>query len=107
MTRNAIGCVISRLRKTSGVAKLHAHLLRHTFAVNFLAAGSDLGTLRRILGHESLEVTKRYLSGLQAAQVRKLYDDFSPVDRLPSAGAQRPFNVGGAVKRKQTDEEDA
>src|SRR5574341_85368 len=47
MTRNSMECVIRRLRETSRVSKLHAHLIRHTFAVNFLAAGGDLETLRR------------------------------------------------------------
>lgn len=99
MTRNSAECIIRRLRGTSGVRKLHAHLLRHTFAVNFLSAGGDLETLRRILGHESLEVTKRYLSGLNAAQVRKLYDEFSPMDRMEVGGSERRFSRRGAAQR--------
>ena len=95
LTRNAIELIIRRLRVASGVRKLHPHLLRHTFAVNFLAAGGELETLRRILGHESREVTKRYLSGLNAAQVRKLYDEYSPIDRLTTANSQRRFTGQG------------
>lgn len=82
MTRGAMEGIVRRIRAASGVGKLHAHLLRHTFSVNFLATGGGLETLRRILGHESLEVTKRYLSGLSAEQVRSMYADFSPMDRL-------------------------
>ncbi len=100
MTRNSVECVIRRLRDASGVSKLHAHLLRHTFAVNFLAAGGDLETLRRILGHESLEVTKRYLSGLQAAQVRAMYDEFSPMDRMEVGGGERRFGQRGIVSKR-------
>jgi site-specific recombinase XerD len=95
INRNAISLVIARLRKTSGVTKLHAHRLRPTFAVNFLAAGGDLEPLRRMLGHESLEVTKHYLSRLQAAKVRQLYNELSPVNRLPATAAMRRYNVGG------------
>ena len=45
-------------------------------------------TLQRILGHESLEVTKRYLQ-LTSAQVQIRYESFSPVDRLPLDGLRR------------------
>jgi site-specific recombinase XerD len=74
--------VIQRLKKSSGVRRLHAHLFRHTFAVKYLMNGGDIVTLQRILGHESLEVTKRYLN-LTSAQIQMRYDSFSPVDRLP------------------------
>jgi site-specific recombinase XerD len=102
MTRNGLECLIRRLRITSGVGKLHAHLLRHTFSVNFLAAGGDLETLRRILGHESLEVTKRYLRGLQDAQVRAKYQDFSPVDRMNLGERNRRFGRSGVAARQVT-----
>lgn len=102
MTRNSIECVIRRLRLNTGIGRLHAHLLRHTFAVNFLSAGGDVESLRRILGHESLEVTKRYLSGLQAEQVKALYEDYSPVDRLGLTDTARRFGRRGITRRKAT-----
>ncbi len=100
MTRNSIECVIRRLRLSTGIDRLHAHLLRHTFAVNFLSAGGDVESLRRILGHESLEVTKRYLSGLQAEQVKALYEDYSPVDRLGLTDTTRRFGRRGVTAAK-------
>jgi site-specific recombinase XerD len=99
LTRNAMEGIIRRMRKSSGVDKLHGHLFRHTFAVNYLAAGGDVETLRRILGHESLEVTKRYLSGLTAAHVRAMYDEYSPVDRLDVGQASRRFGRGKPAGR--------
>ena len=52
-------------------------------------------TLRRILGHESLEVTERYLSGLQASQVKSPYDSSSPVDRKNMGVSERRFSQRG------------
>jgi len=88
MTRGSLSSVLHRLKKSSGVNRLHAHLFRHTFAVKYLMNGGDVMTLQRILGHESLEITKRYLS-LSNAQVKIRYDSFSPVDRLPISGLRR------------------
>ncbi len=38
---NALKLFFSRLAKTSGVYRLHAHLCRHTFAINYLIDNPD------------------------------------------------------------------
>jgi len=40
----------------------HPHSLRHTFAVQYLAAGGDVFSLQAILGHASLATTRRYVN---------------------------------------------
>ena len=42
--------IVRRLRRRSGIPRLYAHLLRHTFAVHFLRNGGNPLTLQRLLG---------------------------------------------------------
>lgn len=54
--------LMNRLKKKTGVPRLHAHLLRHTFATNFLIHGlGDVYELSRILGHGDIKITESYL----------------------------------------------
>ncbi|MCC6629876.1 MAG: tyrosine-type recombinase/integrase [Chloroflexi bacterium] len=62
LTYNAIKLVIRRARERSGIERLHAHLLRHTFSVSALGGGMDLMTLKETLGHTDIRTTSIYLS---------------------------------------------
>jgi len=62
LKKEAISSLMERLKRQTGISRLHAHLFRHTYATNFLVHGvGDVYELSRILGHESLQVTDRYL----------------------------------------------
>jgi len=81
LTENGIKLIFSRLAKKSGVARLHAHLCRHTFATRFLINGGDVFTLQQILGHSTLEMVRHYVN-LAANHVAIQHQKFSPLDRL-------------------------
>lgn len=81
ISENAIKLIFARLAQRSGVNRLHVHLLRHTFATNYLIAGGDPLSLQQILGHSTLEMTRRYVNQAAVQEMvrqRKL----SPADRL-------------------------
>jgi integrase/recombinase XerC/integrase/recombinase XerD len=61
MIESTIKMAFARLAKRAGVPRLHIHLLRHTFATRYLMNGGDVFSLQRILGHTTLEMTRRYV----------------------------------------------
>jgi site-specific recombinase XerD len=81
MTANAIKLMFSRLAKKSGIIRLHAHLCRHTFAINYLLNGGDIFSLKEILGHSTLEMVNHYLHFTQA-QISNQHRKYSPMDRF-------------------------
>lgn len=67
---------VSKVLKDAGKAvgvdpmiRVSAHTCRHTFAHLQLANGCDLYTLSRLMGHESISITQRYLDGIRNDEV--------------------------------------
>lgn len=60
MTSETITNMFARLKVESGINRLHAHLLRHTFATSYLVGGGNLEFLRVFLGHSDYNVTRGY-----------------------------------------------
>lgn len=49
------------LLKTLGLPQIGFHLLRHTFATQYLKSGGDVVRLSIILGHSEISTTMKYL----------------------------------------------
>jgi len=64
----------------AGVPGAHPHRYRHTptGVITFLRNGGNVFALQTILGHESLEMVKRYLKIAQT-DLQKVHQDASPV----------------------------
>jgi len=61
LTYDQMSDMFRRLCRKTGVTA-HFHMLRHTFACTWLAAGGSILELQKILGHSTLELTQRYAS---------------------------------------------
>jgi integrase/recombinase XerD len=59
---------LSRLAERAGIegVRVTPHVLRHTCALWFLKRGGDAFSLQALLGHSSLEMTKRYVNMTRA-----------------------------------------
>ncbi len=71
---------LGKAAKLSGV-RCSPHTARHTFAISFLRAGADVYSMQACLGHESLEMVRRYVQ-LAEADVAQAHRRFSPMDQL-------------------------
>jgi len=70
--------------------RLSPHTLRHTYAVTFVRNGGDPFTLQKVLGHSSLDTSRRYCE-LANEDVQRRMRDLSPVAALglASTGGRR------------------
>ncbi|MBS4060970.1 MAG: tyrosine-type recombinase/integrase [Bacteroidetes bacterium] len=80
MSRNSIRLLLADMGKRAGVANVHPHRFRHTFAIEFLRNDGDVFSLQRILGHADLETVKKYLE-LAQADTQNAHKRASPADR--------------------------
>lgn len=71
--------LLSRLGESAGVPNVHPHRFRRTAAVQFLRNGGNIFALQKLLGHETLEMVRRYVE-LASDDVAEAHQKASPVD---------------------------
>lgn len=61
--------IAAKITEVSDSVRASPHTCRHTFAQMQLRNGIDVYQLSRLMGHENIRITQRYLEGLQDAQI--------------------------------------
>ena len=78
LSPRAIQLMFAKTLQASNVNKpASPHTLRHSFATHMLEGGSDLVTIKELLGHESLSTTQVY-TNISRRKMREVYDGSHP-----------------------------
>lgn len=80
MTVSGLSGIIARLSELAGIAPIRAHRLRHTAAMDVLAAGGTLTEAKELLGHAYTVTTMTYAK-VDLASLRHLVVPFGQVPR--------------------------
>lgn len=80
LTKDTWGDIMEKYSKRLGT-KVIPYDLRHMFALMFLRRGGNAFALQRIMGHESMEMTRRYVNLVQS-DLKAMHRAASPVDGL-------------------------
>lgn len=75
ITHNAIKMLFSRIKKKNGLSRVYPHLLRHTFATNYIYNGGNLEVLRILMGHSTINITQIYIH--LASQMHLINDSYN------------------------------
>jgi integrase/recombinase XerD len=77
----ALRDLVKRLSKRAAIESPGLHDFRRAFAVNMLRNGCDVITLARLMGHNNMSITERYLF-LVEEDLRNGHSKGSPVDNM-------------------------
>ena len=81
LTPAALAHAFAKYCKNRGCKHTNIHGLRHSFALNWVRNGGSEFKLQKILGHTTLDMTRRYVA-LATADLKDDYEQFSTLDKL-------------------------
>lgn len=81
LTVEALAHSFTKYCKRRGSTHTSIHGLRHSFALNWIRNGGNQFKLQKILGHSTLDMTRRYVA-LAAVDLKEDYDNYCALDKL-------------------------
>ncbi|MBR2493486.1 MAG: phage integrase family protein [Paludibacteraceae bacterium] len=96
LTSDALQQSFAKYCKKRGSSHTNIHGLRHTFALNWIRNGGNEFKLQKMLGHSTLEMTRRYVH-LATEDLKEDFESFSTLDTLhkPKKPVCKVFNNMG------------
>ncbi len=85
LTKNGMEMLFKRLKKRAGITgkRISPHILRHTFAINYLIKSNDPFSLQELLGHEDLTTVQNYMH-MNDTVLQEQKRKYSPGDHIPT-----------------------
>lgn len=77
LERVAVWQIVTRHAQSIGLAGVHPHLLRHTFATHMLSGGADLRVVQELLGHARVTTTQIYTQ-VDQPRLKEIHRRFHP-----------------------------
>ena len=81
MNVHSLESAVRKYNIARGVSKTSLHLFRHTFAKNYVLAGGGMIQLQSILGHSTLEMTRKYIH-LYGQDIHRDFDKLNPLNNM-------------------------
>jgi len=96
--RTTIYDAFKKACRAAGIEKFRFHDLRHTAASYLVMSGADLPTVKKILGHQEIEMTLRY-SHLAPAHKAKAVEKLGEIfEKITTAHKEEPSEQAQAEK---------
>lgn len=72
LSRQSVHKIVAHAGLSIGIANLHPHTLRHSFATHLLEGGADLRAIQEMLGHSDISTTQIY-THVDRSHIREEY----------------------------------
>jgi integrase/recombinase XerD len=77
MERVRLWQIVRKYAARAGLADVHPHTLRHSFATHLLSGGADLRVVQELLGHADITTTQIY-THVDRSRLRTVHANFHP-----------------------------